>query len=74
MQCKNNKTNKKHMALEHCTESNNVVFHNDLLKDITKKVGFGNPFDVTKLDSSDKLPKSFIERDCLLHLGGRNIK
>lgn len=69
------KINKKHLVLEsllqHCKEKNNFIFHNDLVKEISKKHNFGNPFDATKLDSSDKLPKIFKEQDiCLLHLGG----
>lgn len=39
-----------------CKKQNNMVFHNNLVKDICKKVGFGNPFDVTKLDNKAKLP------------------
>ncbi len=69
------KTNKKHLVLEdlfkHCQEQRNFKFHNDLVKEFSKKHGFGNPFDATKLDSSDKLPSLFKEQDiCLLHLGG----
>lgn len=68
------KINKKHLVLndllKHCIETNNFTFHNDLVKEISKKQGFGNPFDATKLDSSDKLPLEFKEQDyCILHLG-----
>lgn len=67
--------NKKHLVLEalyeYCKEKNNFTFHNDLVKEISKQYDFGNPFDVTKLDSSEKLPQSFIdENTCILHLGG----
>lgn len=73
------KINKKHLVLQdlykHCEAKNDFVFHNDLVKEISKKHGFGNPFDATKLDSSDKLPPFFKENDlCLLHLGGGNHK
>jgi hypothetical protein len=43
-------------VFEICQKRNNYVFHNDLVKDVSKKVGFGNPFDVTKIDNKDKLP------------------
>lgn len=53
------KINKKHLVLEdlfkYCQKQNNFTFHNDLVKELSKKHGFGNPFDATKLDSSDKL-------------------
>lgn len=73
------KPNKKHLVLldlyKHCKEQGNFTFHNDLVKDFAKKHKFGNPFDATKLDSSDKLPPLFKEQDiCLLHLGGGNHK
>lgn len=71
--------NKKHSVLldlyEHCQKNGNFVFHNDWVKEISKKHGFGNPFDATKLDSSHKLPAFFKEKDiCLLHLGNGNHK
>lgn len=71
------KINKKHLVLEslwqHCQAQGHFRFHNDLVKEIAKQHGFGNPFDATKLDSSDKLPPSFREQNiCLLHLGGGN--
>ena len=73
------KTNKKHLVLldlyRHCQAQNDFVFHNDLVKEISKKCEFGNPFDATKLDSSDKLPPYFRENNiALLHLGGGNHK
>lgn len=69
------RVNKKHVVLEtllaHCKKQNNFIFHNDLIKELSKKHGFGNPFDITKLDSSQKLPQIFIDKDiCILHLGG----
>ena len=73
------KDNKKHLVLldlyKHCQKENNFIFHNDLVKDFSKKNKFGNPFDVTKLDSKDKFPTLFKEQDiCLLHLGNGNHK
>ncbi|TNB54961.1 type II restriction enzyme [Campylobacter helveticus] len=69
------KVNKKHLVLEsllaQCKEQNDFIFHNDLVKEICKQCGFGNPFDATKLDSSEKLPQIFIKENiCILHLGG----
>lgn len=66
---------KKHLVLEtlwqHCQVQGDYRFHNGLVKDICRELGFGNPFDATKLDSSDKLPLLFKKHDiCLLHLGG----
>ncbi len=71
----NMKINKKHLVLEslykHCKTQHNFTFHNDLVKEISKQYSFGNPFDATKLDSSEKLPQSFIDKNiCILHLGG----
>ena len=73
------KENKKHLVLldlyNHCQKENNFIFHNDLVKDFSKKNKFGNPFDATKLDSKDKFPTLFKEQDiCLLHLGNGNHK
>ncbi|EMJ0665095.1 hypothetical protein V7J24_001795 [Campylobacter upsaliensis] len=66
--------NKKHLVLEalyrFCKEQNDFIFHNDLVKEVCSDYKFGNPFDITKLDSSEKLPQSFIDEDiCILHLG-----
>lgn len=58
---------------ELCQNNNNYVFNNDKVKEICQKIGFGNPFDVTKLDNTDKLPIFFKEKDiCILHLGKGN--
>lgn len=55
----------------HCIDSNAFTFHNDLVKEFSKKYNFANPFDATKLDSSNQLPPEFIQKDyCILHLGG----
>jgi hypothetical protein len=53
-----------------CQKRNNYVFHNDLVKDVSKKVGFGNPFDATKIDNKDKLPQILLDNDsAVIHLG-----
>lgn len=53
-----------------CQKQNDYVFHNKLVKEICVEVGFGNPFDVTKLDNKSKLPTILVENDyALIHLG-----
>ena len=66
--------NKKHQVIkdlyEICEKRDDFVFHNDLIKKICVKVGFGNPFDVTKIDDKDKLPPLLIKHDmAIIHLG-----
>lgn len=65
---------KKNQVIEElfkiCNKKNNFEFHNDLVKDVCKKVGFGNPFDVTKLDNKTKLPDILVKNDCaIIHIG-----
>lgn len=63
------------LLFNHCVSNNDYVFHNDLVKEISKEVGFGNPFDVTKIDKISVLPKSLIDNDyCLVHLGNGRHK
>lgn len=53
-----------------CQNNNNYIFDNDLVKDVSKKIGFGNPFDVTKIDNRSKLPDILLENDfAVIHLG-----
>jgi type I site-specific restriction-modification system R (restriction) subunit len=55
---------------EICQKRNNYVFDNDLVKDVSKKVGFGNPFDATKIDNKVKLPQVLRDNDfAVIHLG-----
>ncbi len=66
--------NKKSQVLNalynHCRERNQWVFHNEYIKDIAKLYNFGNPFDATKIDNSNKLPPIFIENKAvIIHLG-----
>lgn len=68
---------KKNQVIEEifkiCRKKNNYIFHNDLVKDVCKKVGFGNPFDVTKLDNKTKLPSILIKNDyAIIHRGSGN--
>lgn len=67
------RVNKKSQVIEEifkiCKKKNNFEFHNDLVKDVCKKVGFGNPFDVTKLDNKTKLPKILVDNDyAIIHI------
>ncbi len=68
------RTNKKSQVIEDllkiCKKNNNFTFHNDLVKELCKKNGFGNPFDVTKLDNKGKLPEILQKKDyAIVHLG-----
>ena len=68
------KQNKKKQVIEElfniCQNKKDFTFHNDLVKEVSTKVGFGNPFDITKLDNKSKLPKNLIEKNyAIVHLG-----
>jgi hypothetical protein len=70
---------KKNKVIEclfkHCQETEDFVFHNNNVKDICKRLDFGNPFDVTKLDNKSKLPNILKENDCaIVHIGNGNHK
>lgn len=39
-----------------CKESGQYVFDNKKVREICNQTGFGNPFDVTKIDCSELLP------------------
>src|SRR3990167_3216598 len=71
---KNMKIGKKNQVITElfrvCRRKNNYIFHNDLVKNICKKVGFGNPFDVTKLDNIKKFTEILIKNNyAILHKG-----
>ncbi|MDR1653837.1 MAG: hypothetical protein LBS01_09390 [Prevotellaceae bacterium] len=73
------RVNKKHQVIEKlfriCSKRNDFEFHNDLVKDVSKKFGFGNPFDVTKLDNKAKLPEILLENDfAIIHVGSGKHK
>jgi hypothetical protein len=72
-------TGKKGQVIEElyriCKQKKNYTFHNNLVKDVCKIIGFGNPFDVTKLDNKSKLPELLIRNDvAIIHLGSGNHK
>lgn len=53
-----------------CKEKKESIFDNTLVKQVCKEYGFGNPFDVTKLDSTSKFPQILLDEDYfILHLG-----
>jgi len=56
-----------------CVARNDFAIHNDLVKDVSRKLGAGNPFQVTKIDQLSKLPQKLIDNDYIvIHLGGGN--
>ncbi|MEN6393289.1 MAG: hypothetical protein ABFD53_05735 [Anaerolineaceae bacterium] len=56
---------------EICDKKGEYIFDNDLVKRISHEVGFGNPFDATKVDNSALLPEDVKAKDYfLVHLGG----
>lgn len=58
-----------------CKKNNNFVFNNQLVKQVSKEFNFGNPFDVTKLDDTSKLPQILVDEDFfIVHLGEGNHK
>ena len=53
-----------------CKARGNLVFDNGEVKKVCDRVGFGNPFDATKLDNSSALPKVLVDDDVfVVHLG-----
>jgi hypothetical protein len=55
---------------EICSENETYIFDNKLVKDVSKQLGFGNPFDATKVDNSALLPDYIKRMDYfLVHLG-----
>ncbi len=58
-----------------CQKKNEYTFDNSLVKNVSKKFGFGNPFDATKLDDTSKFPSILLENDYfIIHLGGGKHK
>jgi hypothetical protein len=49
----------------------NPIFTNNDVKRACHQVGFGNPFDATKVDTREGLPQSMRTQNyCIAHLGG----
>ena len=54
-----------------CRRRGEMTFDNEMVKDVARRVGFRNPFDVTKVDRSELLPEEVREAGYyILHLGG----
>lgn len=72
----NNRSKKKKVISEIfqiCKRRNNFAFDNKLVKDISTKYNFKNPFDATKFDTIEKLPKLLKDDDVfIVHLGMGN--
>ncbi|MCE5257849.1 MAG: hypothetical protein LLG44_02185 [Chloroflexi bacterium] len=70
----NQSRNKKQQVLDElfslALSTGSFTFDNELVKEVSRKLNFGNPFDVTKLDNSEDLSPSMIAQDyCIIHLG-----
>jgi hypothetical protein len=58
-----------------CQKTNDYVFHNDLVKTVSRKLKFQNHFDATKLDHISKVPELIRKNDyALIHLGSGHHK
>ena len=56
-----------------CKERGNFVFSNEEVKQACARIGFGNPFDATKIDSSLLLPDALAADNAfVIHLGNGN--
>lgn len=54
-----------------CKARQNFVFTNDEVKAVCAEIGFGNPFDATKIDTSSGLPDTLLEDDAFVVHRGR---
>lgn len=53
-----------------CQVNGEFEFDNNLVKEVCKEIGFGNPFDATKIDRREVLPLELIEKDiAVIHVG-----
>lgn len=53
-----------------CQKKKNYIFSNDLVKEVSKKYGFGNPFDATKLNTTSQFPEIMLKQDYfIIHMG-----
>ena len=58
------------LLFEQCKASGDYEFDNDRVKQVCAQTGFKNPFDVTKVDHSSKLPDTIRQAGyCIAHLG-----
>ena len=74
----NNSNKKKKVITEIfkiCKDKSYFTFDNKLVKQISEKYSFKNPFDATKFDNINKLPDILIKEDFfIIHLGEGNHK
>lgn len=55
---------------EECQRRGEWQFGNELVKQVCEYLDFGNPFDVTKVDSIDELPEAVRQQGfCVVHVG-----
>lgn len=58
-----------------CKERGDFVFSNKEIRETCERIGFGNPFNATKIDSSLLLPDAMSAGDAfVVHLGKGNHK
>jgi hypothetical protein len=70
----NQQLSKKQQVLERlflqCEQKKSYEFSNSDVKQVAAAVGFGNPFDATKVDSREVLPASIRQHGyCIAHIG-----
>jgi hypothetical protein len=70
----NQQLSKKQQVLERlflqCEQKRSYKFSNSDVKQVAATVGFGNPFDATKVDSREILPQSIRQKGyCIAHIG-----
>ena len=69
-QRRNRKGDVLNLLYRWCRYRGNLVFDNDEVRRVCDKIGFGNQFDVTKLDNSADLPSALAAEDVfVVHLG-----
>lgn len=71
---KKEKMSKKEQVLlalfKFCKDSGDYKFHNDRVSEVGTPLGFKNPFDATKVDSTKLLPDEIKDEGyCVVHLG-----
>ena len=55
---------------ESCRANGDFTFHNNAVRETATAVGFGNPFDATKIDHSALLPDALVRDDVfVVHMG-----
>ena len=55
---------------KNCLKNKTLIFDNELVKKFCKMRGFGNPFDVTKLDNTKVFPEIMMKNDYfIIHIG-----